>query len=155
MKCQQLLADLIKYAILPFHPTSSNAKRSMKLHLTQAEGQNLITGFTDDAIHINNQRYTSSIIVMPSKIITDWQSNASPALSFETLTTDDMEKIATLKPEVVLLGTGKTHRFLHPKLSVALSQQGVAVECMTTAAACRTYNILMSEGRKVAAALLL
>ncbi|MFA7350191.1 MAG: Mth938-like domain-containing protein, partial [Methylotenera sp.] len=52
-------------------------------------------------------------------------------------------------------GTGKTHRFLHQKLNVALTQQGVAVECMTTVAACRTYNILMSEGRKVAAALLL
>ncbi len=129
--------------------------QSMKLHLTQAEGQNLITGFTDDSIDINYQCYTSSVIVMPNRIIADWQSITSPPLSFETLTTHDIEKIAILEPEVVLLGTGKTHRFLHPKLSVALSQQGVAVECMTTAAACRTYNILMSEGRKVAAALLL
>jgi len=129
--------------------------QSMKLHLTQAEGQNLITGFTDDSIDVNNQRYTTSIIVMPTSINANWQSNTSTALSFKTLTSDEIEKIAALKPEVVLLGTGKIHRFLHPKLSMVLSQQGIAVECMTTAAACRTYNILMSEGRKVAAALLL
>ncbi|MDP3743216.1 MAG: Mth938-like domain-containing protein [Methylotenera sp.] len=127
----------------------------MKLHLTQADGQNLITGITDDAILINHRPYTTCLIVMPNTLITDWQSNTATQLSFKTLTADDFEKIAALKPEVVLLGTGKTHRFLHPKLSVALTQQGVAVECMTTAAACRTYNILMSEGRNVAAALLL
>jgi uncharacterized protein len=135
--------------------TLHQAMQSMKLHLTQAEGKNLITGFTDDSIDVNYQRHTSSIIVMPNGTVIDWQSATSTTLSFETLTADDVEKVAALKPEVVLLGTGKTHRFLHPKLSVALSQQGIAVECMTTAAACRTYNILMSEGRKVAAALLL
>ncbi len=135
--------------------TLHQAMQSMKLHLTQAEGQNLITGFTDDSIDVNNRRYTTSIIVMPTSINANWQSNTSTVLSFETLTSDDIEKIAVLRPEVVLLGTGKIHRFLHPKLSMALSQQGIAVECMTTAAACRTYNILMSEGRKVVAALLL
>lgn len=135
--------------------TLHQAMQSMKLHLTQADGQNLITGITDDAILINHRPYTTCLIVMPNTLITNWQSNTATQLSFETLTADDFEKIAALIPEVVLLGTGKTHRFLHPKLSAALSQQGVAVECMTTAAACRTYNILMSEGRKVAAALLL
>ncbi|MDO9365210.1 MAG: Mth938-like domain-containing protein [Methylotenera sp.] len=127
----------------------------MKLHLTQAEGNNLITGITDDAILINHRPYSTCLIVMPNTLVTDWRSNTVNQLSFETLTADDFEKIAALKPEVVLLGTGKTHRFLHPKLNAALTQQGVAVECMTTAAACRTYNILMSEGREVAAALLL
>lgn len=135
--------------------TLHQAMQSMKLHLTQADGKNLITGFTDDAILINHRPYKTSLIVMPNTLIPDWRSNTANQLSFDTLTTDDFEKIAALKPEVVLLGTGKTHRFLHQKLNVALTQQGVAVECMTTVAACRTYNILMSEGRKVAAALLL
>lgn len=129
--------------------------QSMKLHLTQAEGNNLITGITEDEILINHRPYSTCLIVMPNTLVTDWRSNTVNQLSFETLTADDFEKIAALKPEVVLLGTGKTHRFLHPKLCLALSLQGVAVECMTTAAACRTYNILMSEGREVAAVLLL
>lgn len=128
--------------------------QSMKLHLTQADGKNLITGITDDAILINHRSYSTCLIVMPNTLMTDWQSNTGSQLSFETLTASDFEKIAGLKPEVVLLGTGKTHRFLHPKLSASLTQQGISVECMTTAAACRTYNILMGEGREVAAALL-
>ena len=127
----------------------------MKLHLTHAEGQNLITAYDDDYIAINRQQYTSSLIVMPELVINDWASSENKTLTFDTLTAADFEKIAQLNPEVVLLGTGKTHRFLHPKVSARLSEQGIALECMTTAAACRTYNILMSEGRNVAAALLL
>ncbi|MFA7351845.1 MAG: hypothetical protein WC009_13905, partial [Methylotenera sp.] len=73
----------------------------MKLHLTQADGKNLITGFTDDAILINHRPYKTSLIVMPNTLIPDWRSNTANQLSFDTLTTDDFEKIAALKPEVV------------------------------------------------------
>lgn len=124
----------------------------MKLHLTRAEGQNLITGYADDYIAINQQRYTHSLIVTPDTLITDWAT--SRTLTFDSLTEMDFEKIADMKPEVVLLGTGAKHRFIHPKLTKALTEAGVSVECMDTAAACRTYNILMSEGRHVAAALI-
>ena len=127
----------------------------MKLHLAHAEGKNLITAYTDDYITINQQHYSNSLIVMPDSLITDWASSSHQALTFDNLTAIDFEKITALKPEVVLLGTGKTHKFLHPKVSELLTRQGVSLECMTTAAACRTYNILMSEGRNVAAALLL
>ncbi len=127
----------------------------MKLHLAHAEGKNLITAYTDDYITINQQHYANSLIVMPDSLITDWASSSQQALIFDNLTAIDFEKITALKPEVVLLGTGKTHKFLHPKVSELLTRQGVFLECMTTAAACRTYNILMSEGRNVAAALLL
>ena len=127
----------------------------MKLHLAHAEGKNLITAYTDDYITINQQHYSNSLIVMPDSLITDWASSSYQALTFDNLTAIDFEKITALKPEVVLLGTGKTHKFLHPKVSELLTRQGVSLECMTTAAACRTYNILMSEGRNVAAALLL
>jgi len=131
----------------------------MKLHLTRAEGQNLVTGYADDYVDINHQRYSNSLIVMPDTLIADWTSSSNPAsnqrLTIDNLTENDFEKIVSLKPEVVLLGTGKTHRFLHPKTSAILTKLGISLECMTTAAACRTYNILMSEGRKVAAALLL
>lgn len=127
----------------------------MKLHLTHGEGQNLITGYTDDAIAINHRQYSSNLIVLPDRLITDWMSAFNIILTIDNLSENDFESIIAFKPEVVLLGTGKTHKFLHPKTSALLINQGIALECMSTSAACRTYNILMSEGRKVAAALLL
>jgi uncharacterized protein len=121
----------------------------MKLHLTQAAGNNLITGYDNGWVEINKIRHTQSLIVMPDSIFEDWQ-----ATDFDSLTVDHFERIAELKPEVVLLGTGDKHRFIHPRLTAPLTALGVSVECMDTAAACRTYNILMAEGRHVAAALI-
>jgi uncharacterized protein len=121
----------------------------MKLHLTRAEGNQLITGYGEGWVEINTVRYEKSLVVMPDKVIPDWPEK------FEDLTAEDFERMAELKPEVVLLGTGATHRFIHPKLTVALTKIGVSVECMDTAAACRTYNILMSEGRRVIGGLVL
>jgi uncharacterized protein len=74
---------------------------------------------------------------------------------FDHLSALHFSNMLELNPEVVLLGTGKSHQFVHPKLIAVLMEKGVAVECMTTHAACRTYNILTSEGRHVAAALIL
>lgn len=122
----------------------------MKLHLTQAAGNNLITGYDKGWVEINKIRHTRSMIVMPDSIFEDWQ-----ATDFDSLTVEHFEKIAELKPEVVLLGTGDKHRFIHPRLTAPLTALGVSVECMDTAAACRTYNILMAEGRHVAAGLIL
>jgi uncharacterized protein len=126
----------------------------MKLHLTQAENNNLITGYgtADGAnfVEINQQRYAQNLIVMADKLILDW-----PATDFASLSEAHFEQILALKPEVVLLGTGEKHQFLHPKISAPLTHNGISLECMTTAAACRTYNILMSEDRVVAAMLIL
>lgn len=122
----------------------------MKLHLTQAAGQQLITGYSESWISVNHQRFEHSIIVMPETVINDWH-----VADFDALSNSHFEAIAQHQPEVVLLGTGATHRFIHPKLIAALTDANIAVECMTTDAACRTYNILMSEGRKVAAALII
>ena len=110
---------------------------------------NLITGYGEDFIEINKRRHQQALIVLANQLILDWN-----AASFEDLTAAHFDEIAKLKPEVVLLGTGLTHRFLHPKITRNLTEKGIPIECMTTAAACRTYNILMSEGRFVAAALL-
>jgi uncharacterized protein len=82
--------------------------------------------------------------------MTDWT-----ARDFETLTPAHFQQIAEMQPEVVLFGTGAKCRFIHPRISQPLMEKGIALECMDTAAACRTYNILMSEGRLVAAALLI
>lgn len=127
----------------------------MKLHLTQSNGNNLITAYSDNHIEINHQRYTGNVAVMANTIIIDWAtSHEEKALRFDEITAADFNKIVELGPEVVLLGTGKIHRFLHPKIYDPLTQRGIALECMTTAAACRTYNILMGEGRNVVAALI-
>jgi uncharacterized protein len=126
-------------------------KRSkMKLHLTTAENQNLITAYSTEYIEINSVRHACNLIVMADKLILDWQPT-----DFANLSEADFAQIVELKPEVVLLGTGDKHQFLHPKIYHNLTALGIPLECMTTAAACRTYNYLMSEGRNVAAALLI
>jgi uncharacterized protein len=122
----------------------------MKLHLTQAAGNQLITDYSLTSISVNHRRFEQSIIVLPSEVITDWEVS-----EFDALTTENFEGLLIIKPEVVLLGTGTQHRFIHPKLIAPLTQANIPVECMTTDAACRTYNILMAEGRQVAAALIL
>jgi uncharacterized protein len=126
------------------------AESIMKLHLTTAENNNLITGYSAGFVEINKQRYSVNLIVMADKLILDW-----PATDFASITEVHFAQIVALKPEVVLLGTGEKHQFLHPKIIQKLTENNIPLECMTTAAACRTYNILMSEGRNVAAALLI
>jgi uncharacterized protein len=121
----------------------------MKLHLTTAENQHLITGYGDGFVEINKQRHTHNLIVIADGIFLDWLAG-----KFEDLTEANFDQILELKPEVVLLGTGEKHLFSHPKIVQKLTAQGIPLECMTTAAACRTYNILMSEGRNVAAMLI-
>jgi len=122
----------------------------MKLHLTQAEGKQLIKSYQSGAITINQLTFNASLIVTPDVVIEHWQ-----VIDFNDLSNEHFAKIAALNPELVLLGTGSEHRFVHPKLVSALTEINVSVECMTTDAACRTYNILMSEGRFVVAALII
>lgn len=123
---------------------------TMKLHLTRAAGQQLITGYGPGWVEVNDARHASSLIVLPNLLQPDW---AVP--DFDHLTAEHIAQIASLDPEVVLLGTGATHRFAHPRIARPLLERGISLEYMDTAAACRTYNILMAEGRHVAAALIL
>ncbi len=122
----------------------------MKLHLTQSAGNQLITGYGTGWVEVNEARHERSLIVLPNLLVPDWD-----ATGFDQLEPVHLERLLALAPEVVLLGTGECHRFLHPRLSRSLTEAGIGVECMTTAAACRTYNILMAEGRHVAAALII
>jgi uncharacterized protein len=126
----------------------------MRLHLTTAENNYLITayGLGDDGhfVEINKQKYAQSLIVTANQLILDWQ-----AVDLTNIDVANFEQLIALKPEVVLFGTGEKHQFLHPRAYQTLTAHGIPLECMTTAAACRTYNILMSEGRNVAAALLI
>ncbi|WP_338849716.1 Mth938-like domain-containing protein [Massilia sp. W12] len=122
----------------------------MKLHQTASSHYQTVTGYDELGVHINGQRYAHSLLVLPEIAPVAW---AGP--SFEALCEDDFARIAAHQPDLVILGTGARQRFIHPRLSAALAAQRIGVECMDSKAACRTYNILMTEGRKVALALIL
>lgn len=121
----------------------------MKLHLADTSGLNIFTAHGEGYVQIYEQRLESPCIVTPNSILTDWA-----ARNFATLTEADFEYFIQLKPEVIILGTGDQHRFAHPGLFRALTKAGIGLECMSTPAACRTYNILTGEDRKVAAGIL-
>jgi uncharacterized protein len=120
----------------------------VKLHPDARGAYNVITAYGEDYVAVNSQRYGSSLIVMPEQIL-DWDVS-----EFAKITPQGFEEIKALKPEILLLGTGPKQRFPHPSLTAPLAQAGIGVEVMDLKAACRTYNILVAEERKVAAALL-
>lgn len=122
----------------------------MKIHLESGAGQNLIRAYAAGRVTINEAVYTASLIVTPQRVIADW-----PPAGFADLVASHFEAIAALKPEVVILGTGARLQFPAPSVARALVEAGIGLEVMDTGAACRTYNILMSDGRRVAAALLM
>jgi len=122
----------------------------LKLHQEASGALNTITSYGADYVAINLQRHDGSIIVMPESPVIQW-----PVTSFEALTPENFDALLELAPEVVVFGSGSRLRFPHPRLTARLTQQRIGVETMDFGAACRTYNILMSEGRRVAAALLL
>lgn len=121
----------------------------MKLHTAPTRQYQTVTAYDDASVDFNGIRYTRSLVVMPESAPVDW-----PVTTFDALETTHFEQLAALAPDVVILGTGKKQRFIHPKLTTALSGSRTGIECMDNHAACRTYNILMTEGRKVALALI-
>ena len=120
----------------------------MKLHASAPGGVNTISAYGEDYVVVNGQRRDSSVIVLRDRVV-DW-----PAASFERLTAENFGFLQDLEVDIVLLGTGPRQRFPHPRLTAALMRAGIGVEVMDTQAACRTYNILVAEERRVAAALL-
>lgn len=113
-------------------------------------GQFQITAYDERSIFVNGQPYFSSLLIMPDKLITSWEPQ-----SIHSITDQDISFILDLKPEIVLIGTGAKLIHLKQSLFKALYEQKIGVEIMDTPAACRTYAILMSEGRRVLAGLFL
>ena len=122
----------------------------MRFQLETGGQANLIRTYATGRIVVGQESYTRSLIVLPQKIIADW----GPP-NFDALAPAHFEALAALSPEVVILGTGQRQRFPRSELLTALVAARIGWEVMSTAAACRTYNILMGEGRNVAAALLM
>jgi uncharacterized protein len=122
----------------------------LKLHLDPATAKNAITGYGDGYVIVNRQRFERSLVVLPDRIVLDWPPNR-----FDDLAPEHLAALAGMDREIILLGTGARLRFPRPEITQALLASGVGVEVMDLQAACRTYNILLAEDRRVAAALLI
>ena len=120
----------------------------MKLQASSASAYNTFSGYGDGFVLVNGERFEANLIVMPQQLL-PWG-----AVSFEALQEADFRVLLDLQPEILLLGTGPRQRFPHPRLTRELAARRIGVEAMDLHAACRTYNILMAEERRVAAALL-
>ncbi len=136
--------------MLPDQLTCCKWRPLLKLHLSSSSEKNIFTGYGAGYVMVNQTRHEHSLIIMPDRIIENWQVQI-----FQQLTAEHFEILLPFQPEIVLLGTGTTLRFPCPSITKELIELKIGVEVMDTSAACRTYNILMAEGRNVAAALLI
>ena len=121
----------------------------MKIEREQAEGRNLFTGYGEGWVEVNRKRHSASLVVSGDRVVSDW-----PIASVAELSADHLAAILELKPEIILLGTGRTFAFPDRAKLAPLYNAGLGVEVMDTQAACRTYNILLAEGRNVVAAII-
>lgn len=120
----------------------------MKLHLANPAGIHLITRYGEGFVEIDRERRSASLVLLPDRLA-DW-----PVASFEALGREHLAMLVEYRPALVILGTGRRHRFPHPDLYRDLIAAGIGLEHMENGAACRTYNILAAEGRAVAVALI-
>lgn len=109
-----------------------------------------ITAYDETSIEINGRKFGSSLVIAPDAVDASWSPTSPGDLQCEHFT-----GIIELKPELVLLGTGLKLTFPAVETYAELIKIGIGVEVMDTGAACRTYNILMGEGRRVIAGLIL
>jgi len=122
----------------------------LKLHLANAAGLHQITSCGPGYIAVNSVRHSASIVVTPTELDPQW-----PVQSFEALTDKAIADLLRYAPELALIGTGARLQFPATPVLRPLIDANVGYEIMDTGAACRTYNILVAEGRKVVAALII
>ena len=122
----------------------------MRFTLDRHPGAHLVTSVLPGAIRVGDVVVTSSVILSAQRIIRDWPVASSAAVNLASLA-----PALELGPEVLLLGTGSRLVFPDGPLAAELAGRGVGLEIMDTAAACRTYNILVNEDRPVVAALVI
>ena len=122
----------------------------MKLQPERNEGVNAVSSHDPGEVSINGQPYRHAVIVPWKGAVLDWGTT-----HFEDLSAADFERIAALKPELVIFGSGARIRFPSPAWVRCLTDQRIGLETMDSGAACRTYNVLVGEGREAVLALLL
>ena len=120
----------------------------LKFHLATASG-NVVTGVGPGWLRVNADVHRQGLLVCPDALVAPWAG-----AGFDGLTEADFAPLLAMTPAVVVFGTGNALRFADPRLTRALIDAGIGIETMDTRAACRTYNILAAEGRRVAAALI-
>ncbi|HTQ01830.1 MAG TPA: Mth938-like domain-containing protein [Casimicrobiaceae bacterium] len=120
----------------------------MKFHL-QTATTNVVTGTGPGWVRVGATEYRENLVLLPDAVIPGWARDG-----FAALTEGDFAALLDHTPEMLLLGTGARQIFPHPRLLAPLSAAHVGVEVMDTRAACRTFNILVAEDRRVAAALI-
>ena len=133
--------------------TSSCSKgyfNGMKFTLDARAGVNLIRAYSPTELHIGSRIVIASCIVTADTLITEWRSGAVPPLSGA-----DLAPLFALEPQIVLWGCGRAEQAPSPSVRAAVAQQAMVLEVMDLGAACRTFNILVQEERRVAAALFL
>jgi uncharacterized protein len=117
----------------------------VKLHADPRNAAlNTVTAYTAAGIEINAMPYAHSVVMLPQGAVSAWSVG-----SLDQLDAAHIDILAQYAPELIVLGTGARQRFPHPRLAAQLAGKRIGLEVMDTAAACRTYNILMAEGRKV------
>ena len=120
----------------------------MKFAEDHNEAHYKITGYEAEGIKINGRLFQQPLVLSPTKLISDWKPN-----EIKLLTAEDLEPFYELKAEVILLGTGKKQQFPSTDVLKQLARMQIGFEIMDTQAACRTFNIIMAEGRNVVAGL--
>lgn len=122
----------------------------MQISEEYGDARYVIRAYEAGSVQINETRYTDSVLLTPQRLERDCLPSGA-----ESLTDIHLQAIASLEPEIVILGTGRRFRQADAKVMAFFARMGIGLEVMDTGAACRTYNILMAEGRNVACALLL
>ena len=120
----------------------------MTLHPDHHDALNAITAYGTGWVEVNGARHQGPLLLRPQGPVQPWSIGGLAAL-----TPDMLLALAEPRPEVILLGTGARLQFPPPSCSRPLLQAGIGLETMDSVAACRTYNILMAEGRQVLLAL--
>jgi uncharacterized protein len=132
-----------------YNLTTRTGVENLKLHAERIDGTNAIARHSAEGVIVNGTAYTSSVIVPWQGAVLAWTPR-----DFAALTVEHFAQVAALDPELVIFGSGARLRFPHPSLLRPLLERRIGVETMDTAAASRTYNVLLQEGRSVVAALL-
>ena len=124
----------------------------MKLYQDNNANTNVITGYGDDHVMISKTRHEGNVLISAGQVVSDWAPHAGGDLA--GLSAEDLARAAELGAEILIVGTGRRQRFPHPQLLRGLIEARIGFEFMDFAAACRTYNILVAEGRAVVLGLL-
>lgn len=122
----------------------------MKLTDERTEGAFLVRSYRPGELQVGEETLRRSCVLRADRLVRDWRPQ-----NIDELTLADLDVVLALEPEIVVFGVGERQRFLRMEHMAAMLSRGVGCEAMTTEAACRTYNVLVSEERRVVAALML